>query len=87
MPSRSSRVPDDPREDPARRWTTFNTKSLLGASLLGQKKYAEAEPLLVAGYSGLKQREAKIPEQVLVPPYQVLPGTAGATLRSDGPEG
>jgi eukaryotic-like serine/threonine-protein kinase len=48
------------------RWTTFNTKSLLGASLLSQKKYAEAEQLLVAGYSGLKQREATIPEQVLV---------------------
>ena len=27
-------------------WTTFNTQSLLGGALLGQKKYAEAEPLL-----------------------------------------
>src|SRR5262249_13829116 len=27
------------------RWQTFSTKSGLGASLLGQKKYAEAEPL------------------------------------------
>jgi tetratricopeptide (TPR) repeat protein len=42
-------------------WTTFNTRSLLGGSLLGQKKYAEAEPLIVAGYEGLKAREAKIP--------------------------
>jgi len=42
-------------------WTTFNTKSLLGGSLLGQKKYAEAEPLLLAGYEGMKQREEKIP--------------------------
>jgi hypothetical protein len=33
------------------------TESLLGASLLGQKKYAEAETLLLAGYEGLKQRE------------------------------
>ena len=42
-------------------WTTFNTRSLLGGSLLGQKKYAEAEPLIVSGYEGLKAREAKIP--------------------------
>ena len=42
-------------------WTTFNTKSMLGGALLGQKKYAEAEPLLLAGYEGMKQREAKIP--------------------------
>ena len=42
-------------------WTTFTTKSMLGGALLGQKKYAEAEPLLLAGYEGMKQREAKIP--------------------------
>jgi hypothetical protein len=29
-------------------------KSLLGASLLGRKKYAEAEPLLLQGYEGLR---------------------------------
>jgi serine/threonine protein kinase len=44
-------------------WVTFNTRSLLGGSLLGQKKYADAEPLLLAGYEGMKQREAKIPPQ------------------------
>ena len=42
-------------------WLTFDTRSRLGASLLGQKKYAEAEPLLLAGYEGLKASEAKIP--------------------------
>jgi hypothetical protein len=42
-------------------WTTFNTKSLLGAALLGQKKYIDAEPLIVAGYEGMKAREPKIP--------------------------
>ena len=42
-------------------WSTFNSKSMLGGALLGQKKYAEAEPLLLAGYEGLKQREVKIP--------------------------
>jgi hypothetical protein len=42
-------------------WSTFNTRSLLGGSLLGQKKYDEAEPLIVSGYEGMKAREAKIP--------------------------
>jgi hypothetical protein len=42
-------------------WRTFHTQSQLGGSLLGQKNYAEAEPLLRAGYEGLKQREATIP--------------------------
>jgi tetratricopeptide (TPR) repeat protein len=42
-------------------WTTFNARSMLGAALLGQKKYVEAEPLLVAGYEGLKDRQKDIP--------------------------
>jgi serine/threonine protein kinase len=42
-------------------WTTFNTQSMLGGSLLGQKKYAEAEPLLLAGYQGMHERQATIP--------------------------
>jgi hypothetical protein len=42
-------------------WTTFNTRSLLGGSLLGQKEYAEGEPLIVSDYEGLKAREARIP--------------------------
>jgi tetratricopeptide (TPR) repeat protein/tRNA A-37 threonylcarbamoyl transferase component Bud32 len=42
-------------------WTTFHTQSQLGGSLLGQRKYAEAEPLLVAGFEGMKQREATVP--------------------------
>ena len=33
---------------------------MLGGSLLGQKKYALAEPLLISGYEGLKAREATI---------------------------
>jgi hypothetical protein len=35
---------------------------MLGDALLGQKKYAKAETLLLAGYQGLKQREATIPQ-------------------------
>jgi hypothetical protein len=33
---------------------------MLGGALLGRKKYAESEPPLLAGYEGMKQREAKI---------------------------
>ena len=32
----------------------------LGSNLLEQKKYATAEPLLLAGYEGLKKREAQL---------------------------
>ena len=42
-------------------WLRFNTESQLGASLAGQGKYEEAEPLLVAGYGGLLQRATSIP--------------------------
>jgi serine/threonine protein kinase/tetratricopeptide (TPR) repeat protein len=42
-------------------WKTFLAQSFLGATLLGQQAYAEAEPLLVAGYEGLKAREKEIP--------------------------
>ncbi len=55
------------REKEPDSWKTFDTKSLLGAALLGQKKYSEAEPLLLAGYEGMKQREATIP-----PPFKIL---------------
>jgi hypothetical protein len=41
-------------------WTTFNTRSLFRGSLLGQKKYAEAEPLSVSGYEGMKARSSQI---------------------------
>jgi tetratricopeptide (TPR) repeat protein len=44
-------------------WQTFNTRSSLGGALLGQKKYAEAEPLLLKGYEGLKAREKTISPQ------------------------
>ncbi len=47
------------KKEPAA-WTTFHTQSMLGGALLGQKKYADAEPLLLAGYEGIKQRAAKI---------------------------
>jgi hypothetical protein len=36
---------------------------LRGGALLGQQQYAAAEPLLVSGYQGLKQRDATIPAE------------------------
>jgi tetratricopeptide (TPR) repeat protein len=44
-------------------WTTFNTRSMLGEALAGQEKYADAEPLLLAGYDGMQHRKATIPPQ------------------------
>lgn len=38
-------------------WQRFRAESLLGASLAGQKKYAGAEPLLLAGYQGMLSRK------------------------------
>jgi tetratricopeptide (TPR) repeat protein len=41
-------------------WERFRAESLLGASLSGQKKYAEAEPLLLDGYQGMLARKEKM---------------------------
>jgi tetratricopeptide (TPR) repeat protein len=43
-------------------WTTFHAQSLVGAALAGQKRYADAVPLLLHGYQGMKSREATIPK-------------------------
>jgi eukaryotic-like serine/threonine-protein kinase len=53
LANRERKTPDE--------WVTFMTRGLLGGSLLGQKKYTEAEPFLLQGYEGMKAREAKIP--------------------------
>jgi len=42
-------------------WETALTRSILGGALMGQEKYDEAGPLLIAGYEGMKLREATIP--------------------------
>src|SRR5262245_28803073 len=42
-------------------WRRSARVSALGACLLGQKKYAEAETLLLKGYEGLQQHEEGIP--------------------------
>jgi eukaryotic-like serine/threonine-protein kinase len=41
-------------------WQGFRAESLLGASLAGQKKYAEAEPLLLEGYQGMLARKDRM---------------------------
>ena len=41
-------------------WQRFRAESLHGASLAGEKKYAEAEPLLVEGYKGMLARKDRI---------------------------
>jgi serine/threonine protein kinase len=42
-------------------WKRYNLESLVGGALLGEKKHSEAEPLLLSGYKGIKQREATVP--------------------------
>jgi len=41
-------------------WDRFRAESLLGASLAGQKKYAEAEPLLLNGYKGMEAQKDQV---------------------------
>jgi tetratricopeptide (TPR) repeat protein len=52
---RERKLPDE--------WRAFSARSMLAGALLGQKKYTEAEPLLLSGYEGMKQREDKIPTE------------------------
>jgi tetratricopeptide (TPR) repeat protein len=42
-------------------WERYNCESVLGASLIGQRKYQEAERLVIGGYEGMVQRRATIP--------------------------
>jgi serine/threonine protein kinase/tetratricopeptide (TPR) repeat protein len=56
-------LPLQEKKDPDN-WRTFNIRGLLGASLLGQHKFAEAEPLLLSGYAGMKEKEDKIPAYI-----------------------
>ena len=48
--------------DPAfPRWLVPNTRSVLGGALLGEKKYREAEPLLVGGAEELLRHQGEVP--------------------------
>jgi serine/threonine protein kinase/Tfp pilus assembly protein PilF len=50
-------------KQPPEEWSSFHARSLLGASLLGQNQCAQAEPLLLAGYEGLRSRAERIPPE------------------------
>ena len=41
-------------------WVRYDAMSLLGGALAGLGRHAEAEPRIVAGYEGMKAREARI---------------------------
>jgi len=41
-------------------WARYNCQSLLGASLVAQKRFAEAESMLLSGYEGMVQRKPSI---------------------------
>jgi hypothetical protein len=41
-------------------WARYHNEYQLGASLAGQGRLAEAEPLLIAGYRGMVQRENSV---------------------------
>jgi hypothetical protein len=45
-------------ETRANGWVRYYCQSVLGASIEGQKKYAEAEPLLLSAYDGILQRKS-----------------------------
>jgi eukaryotic-like serine/threonine-protein kinase len=64
---RDKQYPDD--------WDTFQARGYLGASLIAQKKYAEAEPIVIDAYEGMKARETKIPA-----PYKKRVGEAGRRI-------
>jgi serine/threonine protein kinase len=51
----------NPERKYAHAWSGYWSQSLLGAALLGQKEYAEAEPLLLAGYQGMKEWKDRTP--------------------------
>jgi len=46
-------------------WQRFRAESLLGASLAGEKKYTQAEPMLLEGYQGMLARKDSmaVPDQ------------------------
>ena len=51
-------------------WERYDCQSMLGDSLASQRRFVEAEPLLLSAYEGLKKREAAIPQQTSRPPLE-----------------
>jgi hypothetical protein len=85
--NREKTQPDD--------WTTFDTQPVLDESLSGPKKYAEAEPLLLMCYEGLKASEWTIPPQArlvsskpsIASSNSTTPRTSPTRRRSGKPSG
>ena len=42
-------------------WYRFRAQAFLGAALAGLRRYSEAEPLLLNGYEGMRQRASRMP--------------------------
>jgi serine/threonine-protein kinase len=51
---REQKLPND--------WRTYEARGTLGSCLVHQKRYDEAEPLLLSGCEGLRQHAAEIPD-------------------------
>ena len=41
-------------------WERYNCQSILGAALLGQKRYEEAEPVLLSAYEGMMTKQSMV---------------------------
>jgi tetratricopeptide (TPR) repeat protein len=50
------------RTDKKDAWYRYTAETIVGAALAGEKKYAEAERMLIAGYEGLIEQKATIPQ-------------------------
>ena len=59
----------------AEHWRTFAVASQLGEALAGQRRFVEAEPLLLQGFEELQHRAGRIP-----PAYRVMLVEAGRRL-------
>lgn len=64
-------------------WQRFWAETLLGASLAGQKKYADAEPLLLEGYRAMLARK----DRIAVPDQYYLDRARGWLARPRQPGG
>jgi hypothetical protein len=42
-------------------WHRYESEAILGASLAGQNKYADGEPMLLSGYAGMVRCQTNIP--------------------------
>ena len=42
-------------------WERYRCESMLGATLVAQRRFADAEPLVLSGYEGIQQRIKAVP--------------------------